>query len=51
MTEGNGTIIAKQGGREVQSSESLMEEKSSKVKSEAQDSGFDHRGLELGQMG
>ncbi|KAF9218526.1 hypothetical protein BS17DRAFT_791193 [Gyrodon lividus] len=51
MTEGNGTIIVKQGGREVWGSECLMKEKLSKVKSGVRDSGFDHRGLELGWMG
>ncbi|KAF9222515.1 hypothetical protein BS17DRAFT_782976 [Gyrodon lividus] len=38
-------------GWEVQGLECLMEEKLSKVKSEARDSGFGHRGSELGWMG
>ncbi|KAF9220861.1 hypothetical protein BS17DRAFT_786728, partial [Gyrodon lividus] len=38
-------------GWEVLGSECPMKEKLSKVKSEARDSGFDHRGLELGRMG
>ncbi|KAF9218441.1 hypothetical protein BS17DRAFT_791411 [Gyrodon lividus] len=51
MTEGNGTIIAKQGGREVRGSECPMKEKLSKVKSKGRDSGFGHRGSELGRIG
>ncbi|KAF9227246.1 hypothetical protein BS17DRAFT_775171 [Gyrodon lividus] len=38
-------------GREVRGSECPMKENLSKVKSEGQDSGFDHRGSELGWMG
>ncbi|KAF9218590.1 hypothetical protein BS17DRAFT_791041 [Gyrodon lividus] len=51
MTEGNGTIIAKQGEREVRGSECPMKEKLSKVKSEGRDSGFGHRASELGWIG
>ncbi|KAF9218372.1 hypothetical protein BS17DRAFT_791583 [Gyrodon lividus] len=51
MTEGNGAIIAKQGGREVWGSECPMKEKLSKVKSEGRDLGFGHRGSESGQIG
>ncbi|KAF9229642.1 hypothetical protein BS17DRAFT_771729, partial [Gyrodon lividus] len=38
-------------GWEVWGSECPMKEKLSKVKSKAQDLGFDHRGSELGRMG
>ncbi|KAF9222006.1 hypothetical protein BS17DRAFT_784292, partial [Gyrodon lividus] len=38
-------------GREVRGSECPMKEKLSKVKSEARDLGFDHRGSESGRMG
>ncbi|KAF9220305.1 hypothetical protein BS17DRAFT_787487 [Gyrodon lividus] len=42
---------AESPGREVWGLECPMKEKSSQVKSEGRDSGFDHRGLELGWMG
>ncbi|KAF9228652.1 hypothetical protein BS17DRAFT_772322 [Gyrodon lividus] len=38
-------------GQEVRGLECPMKEKLSKVKSEARDLGFDHRGSELGRMG
>ncbi|KAF9225072.1 hypothetical protein BS17DRAFT_779582, partial [Gyrodon lividus] len=42
---------AESPGREVRGSEFPMKEKLSKVKSEGRDSGFGHRGLELGRIG
>ncbi|KAF9222580.1 hypothetical protein BS17DRAFT_783076 [Gyrodon lividus] len=42
---------AESPGREVWGSECLMKDKLSKVKYEGRDSGFGHRGSELGWMG
>ncbi|KAF9218522.1 hypothetical protein BS17DRAFT_791224 [Gyrodon lividus] len=42
---------AESPGREVRGSECLMKEKLSKVKSKGRDSGFGHKGSELGRMG